>query len=68
VFARQRDKKFLRVLGFGEYVYWTVTFLWGALSDERTGLSFLHATGLASVVFLGSESLETRDHILLSQI
>jgi hypothetical protein len=41
--------------------------LWGVLSDERTGLSFATATGLASAVFLGSESLETRDHILLSQ-
>jgi hypothetical protein len=40
----------------------TVLFLWGALSDERTGLSF------ASAVFLGSESHGTRDHILLSQI
>jgi hypothetical protein len=46
----------------------TVLFLWGALSDERTGLSFVHVTGLASAVFLGSESLGTRDHILLSQI
>jgi hypothetical protein len=29
------------------YYYLTVTvlFLWGALSDERTGLSFLHAAG-----------------------
>jgi hypothetical protein len=33
----------------------TVLFLWGALSDERTGLSFVYAAG-------------TRDHILLSQI
>jgi hypothetical protein len=34
----------------------TVTFLipWGALSDERTGLSFVRAAGLASAVFLGS--------------
>jgi hypothetical protein len=34
--------------------------LLGALSDERTALG--------STVFLGSESLGTRDHILLSQI
>jgi hypothetical protein len=46
----------------------TVLFLWGALSDERTGLSFTYAAALASVVFLRSESLGTRDHILLSQI
>jgi hypothetical protein len=37
----------------------TVLFLWGALSDERSGLSFLYAAGLASAVFLGSESLGT---------
>jgi hypothetical protein len=30
------------------------------------GLSFVYAAGLASAVFLGSESLGTRDHILLS--
>jgi hypothetical protein len=46
----------------------TVLFLWGALSDERTGLSFVYAAGPCHVVFLGSESLGTRDHILLSQI
>jgi hypothetical protein len=45
-----------------------VLFFWGALSDERTGLSFFMLLALASVVFLGSESLSTRDHILLSQI
>jgi hypothetical protein len=41
----------------------TVLFLWAALSDERTGLSCVSAAGLASTVFLGSESLGTRDHI-----
>jgi hypothetical protein len=48
----------------------TVTFLipWGALSDEKTGLSFTIAAGLASGVILGSEPLGTRNHILLSQI
>jgi hypothetical protein len=45
-----------------------LVFLWGALSDERTGLSFYMLLTLASAVFLGSESLGTRDHILLSQI
>jgi hypothetical protein len=44
----------------------TVLFLWGALSDEWAGL-FLCMLALASVVFLGSESLGTRDHTLLSQ-
>jgi hypothetical protein len=44
----------------------TVLFLWGALSDERTGLSFIHAA-LANALVLWSESLGTRDHILLSQ-
>jgi hypothetical protein len=42
--------------------------MWGALSDERTDLSFTIAAGLASAVILGSESRVTRDHILLSQI
>jgi hypothetical protein len=37
--------------------------MWGALSDERTGLLVL-----ASAVILGSESRRTHDHILLSQI
>jgi hypothetical protein len=44
----------------------TVLFLWSALSDERTGLSFVFAAGLASAVFLGSESLGTRDHIFVA--
>jgi hypothetical protein len=39
-----------------------------ALSDERTGLSLYMLLALDSVVFLGSESLGTRVHILLSQI
>jgi hypothetical protein len=34
--------------------------VWGALSDERTGLPF--------AVIFGSESRKTRGHILLSQI
>jgi hypothetical protein len=39
-----------------------------ALSDERTGLSFTIASGLASTVILGSESRETLDHVLLCHI
>jgi hypothetical protein len=46
----------------------TVLFLWGAFSDVRTCLSFVYAAGLASAVILGSESLGTRDHILLSDL
>jgi hypothetical protein len=42
--------------------------LWGALSDERTGVPFTVAAGLASADILGSESCGTHDHILLSQI
>jgi hypothetical protein len=42
--------------------------MWGALSDERTGLSFTIAAGPAITVILGSESHGTRDHILLPQI
>jgi hypothetical protein len=40
----------------------TVLFFWGALSDERTGLSFIYAAGPCR------RSLSSRDHILLSQI
>jgi hypothetical protein len=45
-----------------------VSFLWGVLSDERTGLSFIYAAGPRQIAFLGSESLGTRGHILLFQI
>jgi hypothetical protein len=50
------------------FIIVTVLFLWGALSDERTSLSFIYADGPRQVDFLGSESLGTRGHILLSQI
>jgi hypothetical protein len=43
-------------------------FMWGALSDERTCLSIQLLLVLASAVILGSESRDTRDHTLLSQI
>jgi hypothetical protein len=46
----------------------TVLSFWGALSNERTRLSFYMLLALARVVFLGSESRSTCDHILLSQI
>jgi hypothetical protein len=39
-----------------------------ALSDERTGLWFIIATGLASAVILGFESLRFHIQCLLSQI
>jgi hypothetical protein len=42
--------------------------IWGALSDERTALSLWFLLALTSVVILRSQSLGTRDHILLSQI
>jgi hypothetical protein len=42
--------------------------IWGALSEERTGLFFTIVAGPASAVIFGSESRGTRDHILLSQI
>jgi hypothetical protein len=41
---------------------------WGALSDERKGLSFTIAADLASTVILESDSSGTHAHILLSQI
>jgi hypothetical protein len=40
----------------------------GAFSDQRMGLSFTLLLAFASSVILGSESCETYDHILLSQI
>jgi hypothetical protein len=46
----------------------TGVLMLGALSDERTGLKFTIASGLASAVILGSESRGTKDHILLPQI
>jgi hypothetical protein len=42
--------------------------MWGALSDDRTGLSFTITCGLVSTVILRSEFRGTHDHILLSQI
>jgi hypothetical protein len=45
-----------------------VLFLCGALSDEGRVCFLYMLLVLANVVFLGSESLGTRDHILLSQI
>jgi hypothetical protein len=41
-------------------------FMWGALSDERTGLSFTISAGPRQRIHYGSESCGTRDHILLS--
>jgi hypothetical protein len=35
--------------------------MWGTLSDERAGLSFTTAAGLASAVILGSQSWGTHD-------
>jgi hypothetical protein len=40
----------------------------GALSDEKTGLSLKLLLALANAVILGPESRGTHDHILLSQI
>jgi hypothetical protein len=42
--------------------------IWGALSEDRAGLSFTTAAGFASAAILGSESRGTHDLILLSQI
>jgi hypothetical protein len=59
---------------FGAYdqTYYCQTYagllISGTLSDERSGLPFTIAAGLARAVILGSESRGTRDHILLSQI
>jgi hypothetical protein len=42
--------------------------MWRALSDERTTRNLHLLLVLASVLILGSQSRETDDHILLSQI
>jgi hypothetical protein len=42
--------------------------MWGALSDERTGLSYTIAAGPHQRSHSESESCRTHDHILLSQI
>jgi hypothetical protein len=42
--------------------------MWGALSDERTGLSFTIAVGPRQRNLFGAKSRGTRDHILVSQI
>jgi hypothetical protein len=42
--------------------------MWGALSDERTGLWLQLLLALASVIIFGFKSHGTHDHILLSQI
>jgi hypothetical protein len=42
--------------------------IWGALSDERTDLSFIIAPGPCQCRYFGTDSHGTRDHNLLSQI
>jgi hypothetical protein len=46
----------------------TVLFLWGTLSDERTGLSFVYAAGPCQRSLSQVKSLGTCDHILLPPI
>jgi hypothetical protein len=43
-------------------------YMWGALSDGRTGLSFTIASVPRQPVILGSESLGSHNHILFSQV
>jgi hypothetical protein len=52
------------------YYYQTVAglLMWGALYDERMGLSLWLLPALASAVILRSEYHRTHDHILLCQI
>jgi hypothetical protein len=40
--------------------------MWGALSDEKSGLYFSVLSGIAIAAFLRSESHSTHEHILLS--
>jgi hypothetical protein len=60
------------IWGLRPDIYYCLTVaglvIWGAFSDERTGLSFKIAAGLASADIFGSESHRTRGHSLLSQI
>jgi hypothetical protein len=42
--------------------------MWGAFSDERTGLSFTNAPGPRQRSHFRVQSRGTRDHILLSEI
>jgi hypothetical protein len=46
----------------------TVLFLWDALSDEKTGLSFVYAAGACQRSLSRVRVLGTRYHIILSQI
>jgi hypothetical protein len=45
-----------------------VLFLWGALSDERTGLSFVYVASPRQRSLSRVRVLGIRGHILLSQI
>jgi hypothetical protein len=60
------------IWGLRPYLYYCMTvaglLMWGALSDESRVCLLYMLLALSSVVFLGSEPLGTRDHILLSQI
>jgi hypothetical protein len=53
---------------YSYYCHIVSGLLWGALSDDRTGLSFIIALVLASALILRSEFRENHDQILLSQI
>jgi hypothetical protein len=40
--------------------------MWGAISDEKSGLKFSVLLGITSTIFVRSESHGTHEHILLS--
>jgi hypothetical protein len=42
--------------------------MWGTLSDERMVCTLQFLLGIARAVTLGSKSLRTHDHILLSHL
>jgi hypothetical protein len=42
----------------------TVLFLWGALSDERTGLSFIYAAGPCMLTNVGGSIFMTLSYYL----
>jgi hypothetical protein len=60
------------VWGLRPHFYYCQTIagllMWGAVSDERTGLSFTVAPGPRQRSLFESKSHGTRDHILLPQI
>jgi hypothetical protein len=54
--------------GFYYCQIFAALLMWGALSDERTGVPFTIAAGFDSAVIRGAETRGTHYHMLLSQM